>query len=102
MSEASRNWDFSRLAYMDIVIMQIAIAELLTFPSIPAAVTINEYVNLAKMYSTRRSGGYVNGMLDNIARFLIERGLVMKELPDRNMYVQPQSRSRAARTDRTE
>lgn len=102
MSEASRNWDFSRLAYMDIVIMQIAIAELLTFPSIPAAVTINEYVNLAKMYSTRRSGGYVNGMLDNIARFLIERRLIMKELPDRNRYVQPDSRSREPYTDRTE
>ncbi len=102
MGEASRNWDFSRLAYMDIVIMQIAIAELLTFPSIPAAVTINEYVNLAKMYSTRRSGGYVNGMLDNIARFLIERGLIMKELPDRNRFIQPDTRRNASREDRQE
>ena len=82
MSEASRNWDFSRLAYMDVVIMQIAIAELVTFPGIPATVTINEYVDLAKAYSTPRSGGYVNGMLDNIARFLISQGLVMKELPE--------------------
>ena len=68
MSTASRNWDFSRLAYMDVVIMQIAIAELTTFPGIPATVTINEYVEMAKVYSTPRSGGYVNGMLDNIAR----------------------------------
>ncbi len=86
MSEASRNWDFSRLAYMDVVIMQIAIAELITFPGIPATVTINEYVDLAKAYSTPRSGGYVNGMLDNIARFLIKKGLIMKELPERKQH----------------
>lgn len=84
MSDASRNWDFSRLAYMDVVIMQIAIAELVNFPGIPATVTINEYVDLAKIYSTPRSGGYVNGMLDNIARFLIEKGMIMKELPERH------------------
>ncbi len=83
MSEASRNWDFSRLAYMDVVIMQIAIAEFLTFPNIPATVTINEYVDLAKQYSTSRSGKYVNGMLDNIGRFLISKNLMAKELPER-------------------
>ena len=83
MSDASRNWDFSRLAYMDVVIMQIAIAELVNFPGIPATVTINEYVDLAKVYSTPRSGGYVNGMLDNIARFLIQKGIIQKELPER-------------------
>ena len=78
MSEASRNWDFSRLAYMDVIIMQIAIAEMLTFPSIPLSVTINEYVELAKLYSTPRSGGYINGMLDAIARHLIQTGRLMK------------------------
>lgn len=84
MSEASRNWDFSRLAYMDVVIMQIAIAEMLTFPNIPVSVTINEYVELAKLYSTPRSGGYINGMLDSIARYLIESGKMMKEMPERS------------------
>ena len=83
MSTASRNWDFSRLAYMDVVIMQIAIAELTTFPGIPATVTINEYVEMAKVYSTPRSGGYVNGMLDNIARYLNEQGIIAKVLPER-------------------
>ena len=83
MSEASRNWDFSRLAYMDVVIMQIAIAEMLTFPNIPVSVTINEYVELAKLYSTPRSGGYINGMLDSIARHLIDSGKMMKEMPER-------------------
>ncbi len=80
MSEASRNWDFSRLAYMDIVIMQIAIAEMMTFPSIPVSVTINEYVELAKLYSTPRSAGYINGMLDAIAHHLVETGRLMKQL----------------------
>ena len=78
MSEASRNWDFSRLAYMDIVIMQIAIAEIMTFPNIPVSVSINEYVELAKLYSTRKSGGYINGMLDAIARHLIDTGRLAK------------------------
>lgn len=83
MSEASRNWDFSRLAYMDIVIMQIAIAEMLNFPNIPVQVTINEYVDLAKRYSTPRSGGYINGMLDAIARNLVDAGKMMKPMPPR-------------------
>lgn len=83
MTEASRNWDFSRLAYMDVVIMQLAIAEMLTFPNIPVNVTINEYVDLAKLYSTPRSGGYINGMLDTIARHLIEKGKMMKVMPER-------------------
>ena len=80
MSEASHNWDFSRLAYMDVVIMQIAIAEMMTFPSIPVSVTINEFVDIAKLYSTPRSGGYINGMLDAIARHLIATHRIMKNL----------------------
>ena len=82
MSEASRNWDFSRLAYMDVVIMQIAIAEMLTFPNIPISVTINEFVDLAKLYSTHKSGGYINGMLDAIARHLVSTGKLSK-------YIEP-------------
>ena len=80
MSESTRNWDFSRLAYMDVVIMQIAIAEMLNFPAIPVSVTINEYVELAKLYSTPRSGGYINGMLDAIARNLVESGQLLKKV----------------------
>ena len=83
MSEASRNWDFSRLAYMDVVIMQIAIAEMLTFPSIPVNVTINEYVSIAKLYSTAKSGSYINGMLDGIARHLIKTGRMMKFMEEK-------------------
>ena len=83
MSEASRNWDFSRLAYMDVIIMQIAIAEMMTFPTIPLSVTINEFVELAKYYSTPRSAGYINGMLDTIARHLIKTGRLMKHIEER-------------------
>ena len=85
MSEASRNWDFSRLAYMDVVIMQIAIAELMAFPSIPVSVTINEFVDIAKLYSTAKSGSYINGMLDSIARHLIKTGRLMKHMEKRNV-----------------
>ena len=82
MSESSHNWDFSRLAYMDVIIMQIAIAEMFTFPSIPLSVTINEFVELAKFYSTPRSGGYINGMLDTIARHLVKTGRLLKHLDE--------------------
>ena len=84
MSETSRNWDFSRLAYMDIVIMQIAIAEMLTFPSIPVNVSINEFVEIAKLYSTPRSAGYINGMLDAIARHMIASGKLLKHIEDKH------------------
>ena len=83
MSEASRNWDFSRLAYMDVIIMQIAIAEMMTFPSIPVSVSINEFVNIAKLYSTQKSGGYINGMLDAIARHLIKTGRLLKRIDEK-------------------
>ena len=87
MSEASRNWDFSRLAYMDIVIMQIAIAEMMTFPSIPISVSINEYVELAKLYSTPHSAGYINGMLDAIAHHLIETGKLLKQMKNEKLKI---------------
>ena len=86
MSEASRNWDFSRLAYMDIILMQIAIAEMMTLMSIPVNVTINEYVELAKFYSTPKSAGYINGMLDAIARNLIESGRLAKFIEPKKEY----------------
>lgn len=74
MSDVSLNWDVRRIAFMDVLIMQLAVAEMLTFQNIPLSVTINEYVDLAKTYSTPRSGGYVNGMLDAIAHNLVNSG----------------------------
>ncbi len=80
MEEYSHNWKLSRMPFMDIVIMQIAIAELMEFPQIPASVTINEYVEMAKAYSTPRSASFINGILDTLARALIENGTIMKQL----------------------
>ena len=103
MSEASRNWQFKRLAYMDIVIMQIAIAEMLTFPSIPISVTLNEYVDIAKIYSTPRSGGYINGMLDAIARHLINTGKLMKHIdPPRQKRAKPAAEKNSGEVPATE
>lgn len=65
-----KNWEFSRLAYMDVIIMQIALAEILSFPAIPVSVTINEFVEIAKYYSTTKSGGYINGIIDSIVKKL--------------------------------
>lgn len=85
MTTASRNWDFSRLAYMDVVIMQIAIAEMMAFPGIPVSVTINEYVELSRVYSTPKSWRYINGMLDSIARFLSESGKMLKPVANKTL-----------------
>lgn len=76
----SRNWKLSRMPFMDIVVMQTALAELMEFPAIPANVTINEYVELAKAYSTPRSASFVNGILDAMTRALIAEGKLMKQL----------------------
>lgn len=102
MSETSRNWDFSRLAYMDVVIMQIAIAEMLTFPNIPVSVTINEYVELAKLYSTPKSGSYINGMLDSIARYLMSTGKLLKTIEDRPQRRQVPRRPATPRLNRAQ
>ena len=77
IKEACKAWDFSRLAKMDIVIMQLAIAEMINFPKIPIPVTINEYVELANEYSTPKSGKFINGILDAIAK---EKNLKIKKL----------------------
>lgn len=78
MKENTRNWDFSRMALMDIIIIQIAAAEVIAFPSIPLNVTFNEYIDIAKYYSTPRSAGYVHGMLDAIVKRLQADGIVLK------------------------
>ena len=73
-----KNWEFNRLAYMDVIIMQIAVAELLSFPLIPISVTINEYVEIAKWYSTPKSSGYVNGIIDAVAKMLKKENIITK------------------------
>lgn len=73
-----RNWDSDRLAYMDILNMQVAIAELMTFPGIPTKVTLNEFIEIAKNYSTAKSGTFINGVLDNVIKELKESGQMVK------------------------
>lgn len=70
IGESSKNWDLNRVAVMDVVIMQIALAEILSFPNIPVNVSLNEYVEIAKLYSTPKSGGFINGTLDAIVNKL--------------------------------
>ena len=78
ISENTRNWDFDRVAFMDVIIMQCALAEILSFPNIPISVSLNEYVDIAKMYSTAKSGAFVNGTLDGIVNQLKKDGKLMK------------------------
>lgn len=79
ISDNARGWDFQRLALMDLVTMQAALAEIIAFPLIPVSVTINEYVEIAKHYSTPNSPRYVNGILDNVARQLFRQGIINKD-----------------------
>jgi len=73
-----KNWDIDRVACMDLYIMQIAISELLNFPSIPINVTLNEYIDIAKHYSTLKSGTFVNGTLDAIVNELKSEKILFK------------------------
>ena len=66
MEEKVKNWEMDRLAVMDILIIKMALAELIEFPSIPIKVTLNEYIELAKYYSTPKSKFFVNGILDKL------------------------------------
>lgn len=78
MGENSKNWDMSRLAFMDVVVMQVALAELTSFDDIPVSVTLNEYVEIAKYYSTVKSGSFVNGLLDTITKRMRQEGKISK------------------------
>lgn len=78
MSSNSKNWDISRLAFMDVVIMQTALAEVMTFPNIPLSVTLNEYVEIAKYYSTPKSSSFINGLLDTIIKNLKKENKINK------------------------
>ena len=79
MENNAKNWDMERFAFMDILIMQVALAEIFAFPSIPVSVTLNEYVEIAKMYSTPKSGGFINGMLDGIVNQLKSENKLNKQ-----------------------
>jgi len=75
----TKNWESERIALMDMVIMQIALAEILTFPSIPINVTLNEYIDIAKSYSTAKSASFINGILDAVVKELKEEKKIIKK-----------------------
>lgn len=77
-----QNWDPERIASVDMLLMEMGVCEFLYFPTIPTKVTINEYIDLAKAYSTPQSGQFVNGILDNILKDLEKEQLIQKV--DRN------------------
>jgi N utilization substance protein B len=77
-----KNWDSERVALIDILLIKMGICELLYFPTIPTKVTINEYIEIAKKYSTQQSAQFVNGVLDNIFKDLEKENKIIKQ--DRN------------------
>ncbi len=79
INESIKNWDMKRIAFMDMVVMQCAIAELINFPNIPINVTMNEYLEIAKFYSTPKSTGFINGTLDAIIKRLQKQSLLAKK-----------------------
>lgn len=74
----TKNWDIDRLAFTDKIIISMAIAEMKNFPSIPVKVSINEYIDISKTYSTPKSKQFVNGLLDVLAKELTESGQIRK------------------------
>ena len=75
----TKNWESERVAGMDMIIMQVALAELLNFPKIPTKVTLNEYIDAAKYYSTPKSGMFINGVLDSIIKELKKDKILLKD-----------------------
>ena len=73
-----KNWDPERIAVLDMILMQMGVCEFLYFPTIPPKVTINEYIDLAKDYSTAQSGHFVNGILDGIHKDLVAQDKIHK------------------------
>ena len=74
-----KNWESDRVTLIDKIIIKMALVEAMTFPSIPIRVTFNEYLELAKQFSTPKSGGFINGVLDNAFRELAKVGKISKE-----------------------
>lgn len=78
ISAKTKNWEAERIALMDTLIMRLAIAELLNFPSIPVKVTINEYIEISKVFSTPKSNTFINGILDKVLAELKMEGRINK------------------------
>ncbi|MBU8891731.1 MAG: transcription antitermination factor NusB [Bacteroidales bacterium] len=78
ISKFIKNWDVERVAFMDIVIMSLAVSEMVEFPEIPVKVSLDEYIEIAKYYSTEKSNIFINGILDKIVGHLRKDGKIKK------------------------
>lgn len=78
ISKFIKNWDVERVAFMDIVVMSLAIAEMVEFPEIPVKVSLDEYIEIAKFYSTQKSNVFINGILDKLVDHLKKEGKIKK------------------------
>lgn len=76
---ALKNWDAERVAVLDMVLLKMALSELMTFETIPTKVTLNEYVEISKQYSTDKSKDFINGILDRLMKKLEKEGKIVKE-----------------------
>ncbi|MBK6621461.1 MAG: transcription antitermination factor NusB [Saprospirales bacterium] len=76
---ALKNWDADRVAIIDMILIKMALIELMAFPTIPTKVTINEFVEISKMYSTDKSKDFINGILDRLMKKLQKEGKILKE-----------------------
>jgi N utilization substance protein B len=74
----TENWDVERIAFLDMLILVMAITEAVAFSSIPTRVTINEYLEIAKFYSTEKSSVFINGLLDKIFKYLKDNNKIIK------------------------
>lgn len=79
INKYAKNWESERIAFMDMIIMQTAISEILTFPTVPINVTMNEYINIAKTYSTYKSSSFINGILDAVVVELKNENRLLKK-----------------------
>lgn len=78
LAEKIKNWEIDRIATLDYILLQMAMNEMINFPSIPVKVTINEYIEISKLYSTPKSKHFINGVLDVIANQLTDEGMIRK------------------------
>jgi len=78
VAKLTPNWDLDRIALMDLILIKMAAAEAMTFESIPLKVSMNEYIELSKFYSTNKSATFINGVLDNLIPQLKEEGKIHK------------------------
>ena len=75
----TENWELERIAFMDVLLMKMSIVEFLYFPTVPVKVTLNEYIELAKQYSTPKSSVFINGILDKLLAEFKKDGRLLKQ-----------------------